>query len=238
MAKIMYKYLPVSVFDVDKIGKIGIRNKQNHAGQSSRCTYSPFSPQIAEWCMEYFLRDTTTIFDPFAGWGERHVAAKNFEKVYIGYDISPHAIEFAKKHYNVYNILANSMTEEIPPHDGLITCPPYWNLEKYGADNGLDRLKKWEDFLAQYETVWKRTCEKALPGSRYCIMVGDWRKKNIFYDFTYQTEKIMEKCGMRVFDKVVLSQKKIYPIKLHMPQAKRLGYTVKVHQTLLVYEKP
>ena len=69
-------------------------------------------------------------------------------------------------------------------------------------------------------------------------MVGDWRKKNIFYDFTYQTEKIMEKCGMRVFDKVVLSQKKIYPIKLHMPQAKRLGYTVKVHQTLLVYEKP
>jgi hypothetical protein len=48
----------------------------------------------------------------------------------------------------------------------------------------------------------------------------------------------MEKCGMRVFDKVVLSQKKIYPIKLHMPQAKRLGYTVKVHQTLLVYEKP
>ena len=40
----MYKYLPVSVFDVDKIGKIGIRSKQNHAGQSSRCTYSPFSP--------------------------------------------------------------------------------------------------------------------------------------------------------------------------------------------------
>ena len=64
--------------------KIGIRSKQNHAGQSSRSTYSPFSPQIAEWCMEYFLRDTTTIFDPFAGWGERHVAAKTFEKVYIG----------------------------------------------------------------------------------------------------------------------------------------------------------
>ena len=54
MSNIKYKYLPVSVFDVEKIGKIGIRNKQNHAGQSSRSSYSPFSPQIAEWCMEYF----------------------------------------------------------------------------------------------------------------------------------------------------------------------------------------
>jgi DNA modification methylase len=237
MSKIMYKYLPVSVFDVNKIGKIGIRGKQNHSGQSSRSSYSPFSPQIAEWCMEYFLRNTSTLFDPFAGWGERHVAAKNFDKVYLGYDISPDAIEFAKKHYNVDNILANSLTEEIPYHDGLITCPPYWNLEKYGSKNGLDRLKDWKDFLNQYGEVLKRVSEKALPGAKYCIIVGDWRMKKKFYDFTYQTEKIMEKCGMVPFDKVILSQKKISPIKLQMPQAKRLGYTVKVHQTLLVYEK-
>ena len=83
MANVKYKYLPVSVFDVDKIGKIGIRSKQNHAGESSRSSYSPFSPQIAEWCMEYFLRDSTTLFDPFAGWGERHLAAHNAEKKFI-----------------------------------------------------------------------------------------------------------------------------------------------------------
>jgi len=234
---IIYKYLPVSVFDMDKIGKIGIRGQQSHSKQSSRSSYSPFSPQIAEWCMEYFLRDATTLFDPFAGWGERHVAAKNANKVYLGYDISQNAIEFAKSHYKVNNILANSLTEEIPYHDGLITCPPYWNLEKYADEEGLDRLKDWKDFLERYEQVWKRVSEKALPGSKYCIMVGDWRKKNIFYDFTYQTEKIMEKCGLKPFDKVVLSQKKISPIKIQMPQAKRLGYTVKVHQYLLVYKK-
>ena len=33
----------------------------------------------------------------------------------------------------------------------------------------------------------------------YCIMVGDWRKKNVFYDLTYQTEKIMEKYNMVPF---------------------------------------
>ena len=30
----IYKYLPVSVFDMDKIGKIGIRGQQNHSKQN------------------------------------------------------------------------------------------------------------------------------------------------------------------------------------------------------------
>ena len=42
---------------------------------------------------------------------------------------------------------------------------------------------------------------------------------------------------MKPFDKVVLSVKKQSKIKIMLPQAKRLGYTVKVHQVLLVYEK-
>ena len=65
---------------------------------------------------------------------------------------------------------------KIPEHDGLLTCPPYWNLEKYDNKLGLDKIKKWEDFLEEYEKVWKRVTEKALPGAKYCIMVGDWRK--------------------------------------------------------------
>jgi len=48
----------------------------------------------------------------------------------------------------------------------------------------------------------------------------------------------MEKVGLVPFDKVVLSYKKISPIKIQVPQAKRLGYSVKVHQTLLVFQKP
>jgi|TARA_B110000967_G_C18705386_1_gene469954 DNA modification methylase len=231
---ISYKYLPVSVFDVKPSGKKGIRGKQHHDKKSSRATYSPFPQDIAEWCAEYHLRDNQIIFDPFAGWGERHNAIKNANKTYIGYDISPKAIDNAKEKFDVDNILANSLTEEIPTHDGLITCPPYWNLEKYEKD-GIDREKTWELFLEKYEQIWQRVTEKALPGAKYCIMVGDWRKNHKFYDFTYQTEKILEKCGMKPFDKVVLSYKKISPIKLMLPQAKRLGYTVKVHQTLLVY---
>ena len=234
---ISYKYIPVSVYDVKPIGDKGIRGKQHHAKISSRATFSPFPSDVAEWCAEYHLRDASIVFDPYAGWGERHQAIKNANKTYIGYDISEKAIHYAKEKYNVNNILANSLTGEIPEHDGLLTCPPYWNLEKYDSDNGLDKIKKWDIFLEEYEKVWKRVSEKALPGAKYCIMVGDWRKNHKFYDLTYQTEKIMERCGMTPFDKIILSYKKISPIKIMLPQVKRLGYTVKVHQYLLIYKK-
>ena len=118
----------------------------------------------------------------------------------------------------------------------MLTCPPYWNLEKYEKD-GIDRDKSWEGFLEKYETILSRAIKNALPEAKYCIMVGDWRKNHKFYDLTFQTEKILQKHGMKPFDKVILSYKKISPIKLMLPQAKRLGYTVKVHQTLLVYKK-
>ena len=48
----------------------------------------------------------------------------------------------------------------------------------------------------------------------------------------------MDKLGMKPFDKVILSTKKQSKIKVMLPQAKRLGYTVKVHQILLIFEKP
>ena len=233
---ISYKYMPVSVYDVKPIGMKGIRGKQHHDKKSSRSTYSPFPNDIAEWCAEYHLRVCQIIFDPFAGWGERHCAIKSANKTYIGYDISEKAIKNAQEKFNVTNILANSLTAEIPTHDGLLTCPPYWNLEKYEKD-GIDREKSWEEFLEKYETILSRTIKNALPESKYCIMVGDWRKNHKFYDLTFQTEKILEKHGMKPFDKIILSYKKISPIKLMLPQAKRLGYTVKVHQTLLIYKK-
>lgn len=234
---ISYKYIPVSVYDVKAIGKKGIRGKQHHEKKSSRATYSPFPLDVAEWCAEYHLRDASIVFDPFAGWGERHSAIHKANKTYIGYDISKKAIEHAKEKYNVDNFLANSLIDDIPYHDGLLTCPPYWNLEKYNNENGLDKIKHWKTFLEEYEKLWKRVTKKASSGAKYCIMVGDWRKNHVFYDFTYQTEKIMERCGMIPFDKIILSYKKISPIKIMLPQTKRLGYTVKVHQYLLIYEK-
>jgi hypothetical protein len=43
--------------------------------------------------------------------------------------------------------------------------------------------------------------------------------------------------GFKPFDKVVVSRLTTSKIKIMLPQAKRLGYTVKVHETLSVFKK-
>lgn len=230
--------LPVSVMEISPVGKHGIRNNTDHAKQSSRSGYSPFPYEIAETCAALFLRNSTLVVDPFAGWGERASAIKRHGKCYQGFDLSQEAIDYAMENFGVENHLADSRTVDVPDHDGLLTCPPYWNLESYKNETGLDRCKNWTGFLAEYKQVLTRFAEKAKPGSIYCIMTGDWRKDGIYYDLTYQTEFILAGLGFRPFDKVVVSRLAISKVKIMMPQAKRLGYTVKVHEMLSVFQKP
>lgn len=68
-------------------------------------------------------------------------------------------------------------------------------------------------------------------------MAGDWRKNGVYYDLVFQIEKMMADCGATIIDKLVVSRKNISKIKIMLPQCKRLGYSVRVHENLLVYRK-
>ena len=76
-----------------------------------------------------------------------------------------------------------------------------------------------------------------VSGATYCIMVGDWRKNHKYYDLEFVTSRIFKGLGAEIVDKVVVSRKGVSEIKIMLPQAKRLGYTVRVHETLLVFRK-
>lgn len=229
--------LPVSVLEIAPSGAKKRRGESNHDKQSSRSGYSPFPYEVAETCAALFLRDAATVVDPFAGWGERGAAIMRHGKRYIGFDISEESIRHAAEVHGVQNTLADARTVEVPLHDGLVTCPPYWNLEKYGSSAGLDRHKTWEGFLTGYGAILRRFSEAASDDATYCIATGDWRSGGTYYDLTYQTEKIMDALGWKPFDKVVISRLGISKIKIMLPQAKRLGYTVKVHEMLSVFRR-
>jgi len=230
-----YDILPISVIDIEAQG---VRIDENHTAQSSRANYSPFPKEIASLCCNFYLKDKKHIVDPFAGWGERHLAAIAAGKKYTGFDISQTAIDSAYKNHGVKNILADSRTVEIPSFDALLTCPPYWDLEKYDSSDGLDQCKTWNYFLILLGDILTRFYNAAEPNAVFCIMVGDWRKKHIYYDLEFQVSLIMKQLGASIIDKIVVSRKKISKIKIMLPQAKKLGYTVRVHENLLVFRKP
>lgn len=227
--------IPVSVIDVWKQSS-HLRDLGNHSAQSSRQQYSPFPEEVARVCYELYLRDCERIFDPFAGWGERHLYAREYGKEYTGFEINPLAIQHAADHFAVINDLANSECDPFPTFDGLITCPPYWNLEKY-TDLGLDAAPSWGNFLDRYRTLFHKAYLAADEGARFCVMVGDWRKDGVYYDIAHQTRKTFEALGATTVDDVVINRKGVSKIKIMLPQAKRLGYSVKVHESLLVFKK-
>lgn len=227
--------IPISVIDIMAQGK---RLNENHGSTSSRANYSPFPKEISTLCYEFYLRDAAFVFDPFAGWGERAAGAKEHGKEYLGYDSSQEAIDKALAEYGVVNQWGDSTQATIPPFDGLLTCPPYWNLEKYADERGLDRAKTWEAFVDRLAFVFRRCYEAASNGAIFCIMVGDWRKDHYYYDLEWQVSTMFKNFGAATVDKVVVSRSKVSKIKIMLPQAKRLGYSVRVHENLLVFRKP
>jgi DNA modification methylase len=234
-----FTVFPVSVIDCNKVGKTGIRKcKKDNKGKTatSRGEFSPFPMEVGILTTQLHLQNCNLIFDPFSGWGERHLCCKKEGLPYIGYDKSPEAIKYALEKYGVNNILADSLVEDIPTHSGLLTCPPYFNLEKYQGD-GLSSIKTWDEFIIQYKKVFLRCSEKATKGAIYCIMVGDFRKKGIYYNLSYETEKMMNELGFATYDKVIVSQKKTTPYLRMIRNCSKFLYSAKVHQYLLIFKK-
>lgn len=227
---------PVSVIDLYAQKTSIRRSTGGHDNISSRQEYSPFPEEVARLCYELYLSDHKSIFDPFAGWGERGFYAKQYGKEYRGFDINPDAISYAAKEFGVSNTLADSADAQIPRFDGLITCPPYWNLEIY-SDDGIDSAPTWASFLYEYWHVIGRAYAAAKQGAIFCIQVGDWRANGIYYDLAHKTRSLFEELGAITIDDVIISRKNVSKIKVMLPQAKRLGYSVKVHEYLMVFKK-
>lgn len=232
--------IPTSVIDLEaQTNVMTIRDKgEGNFNDSSRKLMSHHPMETSKLVYELFLRDSTHVFDPFAGFGQRHYWAKHYGKKYTGFDISAANIKFAKEKFGVDNTLADSMEAELPAFDGVYSCPAYFDLEVYEGDKGIDKCESWETFLQAYRVIWDRIIDAAPSGTKFAIQVGDWRKKHVYYPLCWETERIFFEAGCQMFDKVILSRKKVTKIKIQLPQAKRLGYTVKLHEYLLVFKKP
>lgn len=231
---VKYTEIPYSVFQV-KRNETSRRTKTKNT--NTRKENGNFPLNVAKMIGEVYLRDSRKVVDPFAGWGERHKALQQLEIPYVGFDISTEAREYARREYGVYNIAGDSRRVFVPKHDGMITCPPYWNIEKYNSKEGLDQLSGWEMFLQQYEGILSRFASKCAVGGIYCIVTGNWRNQGVYYELTYETEKIMERLGFVKHDMVVLSRKGLFNPLIQLPQSKKFKRSIKCHETLNVWVK-
>jgi DNA modification methylase len=240
-------YLPTSVIKLNRTKKqqdLKSDRKSNdnldkYAFNSSRNKLGNFRLDIAEFILKYYNEKKLSIYDPFSGWGERGLVAKNLGIDYMGVDISDEAINYTKINYNIDCLLGDSRKSIIKDNSyGFsYTCPPYFNIEKYKSCEGqLTDIKNYDNFLLELNTIIYET-KRILKNNSYCVwVVGDFRIKNIFYDFSSDVINLFKNNKFKIFDKIVLDKSINYRIPMFLKQAYDNGYTVKLHEYILIFK--
>eukprot|EP00747_Dinoflagellata_sp_TGD_P183866 gnl/TRDRNA2_/TRDRNA2_39050_c0_seq1.p1 gnl/TRDRNA2_/TRDRNA2_39050_c0~~gnl/TRDRNA2_/TRDRNA2_39050_c0_seq1.p1 ORF type:complete len:499 (+),score=85.44 gnl/TRDRNA2_/TRDRNA2_39050_c0_seq1:82-1497(+) len=124
--------------------------------------------------------------------------------------------------------------------DFVLTCPPYYDLEKYSTlPNDLSNAKSYEDFLRQYADIVRKTLGHLKDKHFACFVVGARRdvKTRELCDLAAKTHGIFESHGARLFNKAV----HLTPTGSAPPRASRNfpkgGILTPTHQEVLVFAK-
>lgn len=113
---------------------------------------SHFSPYVAGMIYKYF--NAKNILDPYAGWGDRCIAAMALDINYIGVDsntdISSCYKQIISKYPHTKNIKFinnkyENVTIQITP-DLIFTSPPFWNEKQHLVERYSNCDKSWEEF--------------------------------------------------------------------------------------------
>jgi len=188
---------------------------------------SAFDPVLAEVMYKWFCPEWGAVLDPFAGGMTRGIVAGACNRQYIGWDIREDQLDMNQEQWEdiVWPRLEELREQEgrmyIQPlwvsgesqgmneshhYDFVLTCPPYFNLERYGGGAADLSSMTPDEFLADYRLIIDRAL-KLLAEDRFAAyVVADVRdKKTGFYQrLVSETENAFEDCGARLYNKFVL----------------------------------
>lgn len=152
----------------------------------------------------------TSVIDPCAGWGERMLDCYEKGIKYYGYDVNgslEKGYEQIKEDYGMtqqHFHVANSQKVRFPKNkDAVITCPPYFDTEKYSED-GAENLP-YLGFLRWWQALGKKAHN---AGTKYfCFQINQKYKDDML-------QKI-EECGYTLVDKINLRHKISHLNRIH-----------------------
>lgn len=256
-----FGWLPLSVIEPTKASKEAWKDKgayipqiedEKRRGDDAKYLpglgFSEFHAGLCETIVKYWSLKGAKVVDPFMGRATRAVVTKELGRDYEGYEISPTTHKRVKEHLESLKLdatlwqadgckLANTKDNSV---DLVMTCPPYWNIEKYEkVDGQLSALSSYAEFMKQIDTCGENINRVLKAGAFCCWVCGDfrsWSGDGVFYPFHADTIASFKKAGLIFHDLVVIkNQSPFAPLQAGKVAAKR--YTSKVHEYLLVFRK-
>jgi len=219
----------------DNVQVACLPNQQGEDGNAGGT--SVFDPVLCEIGYSWFCPKNGSILDPFAGGSTRGLVAAYLGYDYTGVEIRRGQVDANLKQFRALKarhdktfaaeiaagrrqpmkkpnwIVGDSrdLAKLLPrrvQYDLLFSCPPYFDLEVYSANEGDgSTAQTYEEFLVWYENIYRQAVA-CLRDSRFAIItVGDIRnKKTGAYRLFPEDTTILfaRKLGLVPYNKAVL----------------------------------
>ena len=134
---------------------------------------------------------------------------------------------------------SNDIDKLIPDNDFTLcfTSPPYYDLEVYSKED-MSALGTYEEFMQQYENIFKKCIDKLVDNSFLVVKVADIRDKKTgaYRGFVADNIKMFQKLGLHFYNDIVLLNAigtGAFRANNNMKKLK----VVKLHQNILVFYK-
>ncbi len=220
---------------------------------------STFDPYLCELMYKWFSREGDKILDPFAGGCVRGIVASVLNREYYGIDLSEEQTRANITQYgNVCNrysgitkdaVWGTGDSDEVlndvsPEYNMVLTCPPYYNLEKYTNDpRDLSNLPSYSEFLHKYTSILRKSAEKLVQDSFFVIVVSEIRASTTlehseYRGFVPDTINILRDiCSLRYYNEIIL-ENAIGSLPIRAPKyfdrSRKIG---RHHQNILIFYK-
>jgi DNA modification methylase len=259
--KEQFGFLPLSIIKPTKESKLRwkeayfddgeIEIRKDSAGYNSDGTIgfqkmSEFHAGLAENLIRYWSLKGARVVDPFAGRVTRAVVTTKLDREYYGYEITPNTYKRALTHFDKHNITPTlyngdgcklEYTEDNFA-DLVMTCPPYYDIEKYeSCDGQLSDIKGYDNFLLAMNECVKNVGRVLKPGAFTIFVVADFRVGGELKSFSSDLINQFKNNTMLHWDTIIMENISPYAnFTTYQSACKR--YTPKTHEYILVFRKP
>jgi len=233
----------IAYFDDEEIDIRSYRGIKNADGIAKM---SEFHAGLAENLIRYWSLKGARVVDPFAGRVTRAVVTTKLDREYYGYEITPNTYKRALTHFDKHNISPTLYNgdgckleyTENNFADLVMTCPPYYDIEKYeSCDGQLSDIKGYDNFLLAMNECVKNVDRVLKPGAYAVFVVADFRRDGGLQSFSSDLINQFKNNGMLHWDTIIMENISPFAsMQLYKANCKR--YTSKIHEYILVFRKP
>lgn len=184
-------------------------------------SYSVFDISLMNHIIDKY--DIKSVYDPFAGWGERLLCCYRKNIQYLGVDVNFKLFTGYDQMINDYDMREQCVLEADARYytninaSAVITCPPYFNTEIY-SKNGLEVLS-YDDFLSGFKRVVQNCYDANVE--LFCFQINQRYKSDM--------TDVVVSCGYDFVEELTFDKSKVS--HFHKVRGK------KEYESMLVFSK-